>query len=113
MHCTGWLMDGLNFSTHSPVGLTQRRIAEALMRIEKPVGLRQRRIAEALMRIEKLFFVLPKKSYKRNATKGLSRPLETYTGYRCSGRFGCGGLILCELLLLRPFNALRQLDKCE
>ena len=96
MHCTGWLMDGLNFSTHSPVGLTQRRIAEALMRIEKPVGLRQRRIAEALMRIEKLFFVLPKKSYKRNATKGLSRPLETYTGYRCNGRFDCGGLILCE-----------------
>ena len=27
----------------------------------------------------KLFFVSPKKSYKRNATKGLSRPLETCT----------------------------------
>ena len=66
------------------------------------------------MRIEsKLFFVSPKKSYKRNATKGLSRPLETYTGYRCSGRFDCGGLILCKEISVRPFNGLRQLDKCE
>ena len=65
------------------------------------------------MRIEKLFFVSPKKSYKRNATKGLSRPLETYTGYRCAGRFGRGGLILCKEISVRPFNGLRQLDKCE
>ena len=44
------------------------------------------------MRIEiKLFFVLPKKSYKRNATKGLSRPLETYTGYRCVRLTDCVG----------------------
>ena len=40
---TDRLMDGLNFSTHSPVGIAQKRIAEAYKRIKKPVGQRQKR----------------------------------------------------------------------
>ena len=35
------------------------------------------------------------------------------TGYRCSGRFDCGGLILCKQISVRPFSGLCQLNRCE
>ena len=47
LRCTDRLMYSLNSKVQQPVGLTQKRAAEALLRIEKPVGLRQKRLPKA------------------------------------------------------------------
>jgi len=59
-----------------------------------------------------LCFAKEKLQKKRNQRR-LTTLWNPGTGYRCSGRFNCGGLILCKQISVRPFNGLRQLNRCE